>query len=578
MGRSSRERRQTGRPSDQTQGKGRADRSAGSATGGPGRLDRAIVVIVDDIDRLQPQEILDILRLVRLTGNFPNLIYLLAFDCGRVELILNQQGFEGGPYLEKIVENAYDVPAIPPARLQRLLADGIDDRSAGFAGVSGADRWPDIFYRVVGPLFGSLRDVKRYLAVLPTVLSTVGDEVAMVDVLALEAVRVVLPGTYATLIGLGGRLAGASHGHGQDDIKAAVEQMINSAPLHGDAIRDLCRLLFPGTEWLFDGPAYGSEYLPMWRRERRVASPEVFAFYLTRTLEPGTASAGLVASAFAALGDEQSLRSLLDDLDTDTLQDLLPRLEAYEEKFPELAVEPAVGAMLDLYGRLPSRPGTLVGPHITVNRVILRLLRRLSDQGTLTDTVVRLFENAPTLQAKFRLVRLVGHIPNAGHGLIPRPDAERLEKSLHHTLLHARADQLQAEREVLLMLTSAIHDNTDDREDLDRELQEPRLARALITDALGTVTRQQLGSFNVQHQDTQLGRPDQRVRRPDSACQRHRRSAHRYRDRGVGQHLRQGTGAGTLLPRRMAARRLMAAAGTQHGGSPEWATQPAAAP
>jgi len=465
------------------------------------RLDSPIVVIIDDIDRLQPQEILDILRLVRLTGNFPNLIYLLAFDRGRVELILNQQGFEGGPYLEKIVEYAYDVPAIPPARLQRLLLQGIDDRSAGFAGVSGADRWPDIFYRVVGPLFGSLRDVKRYLAVLPTVLSTVGDEVAVVDVLALEAVRVALPGTYASLIGLGRRLAGASHSHGQDDSKDLVEQMINSTPAHGDALRDLCRLLFPGTEWLFGGPAYGNEYLSLWRRERRVANPDVFAFYLTRTLEPGAASAALVDSAFDALSDEGLLRSLLDGLDTDTLEDLLPRLEAYEEEFPAQAVEPAVSVLLDLYGRLPARPGALVGPHIIVNRVILRLLRRVSDQGTLTDIVLRLYENAPTLQAKFRLVRLVGHAPNAGHRLIPETDAEQLENSLHRTLLHAPAEQLQAEHEVLLMLTSAVHDNTDSRADLDRELQNSRLVRALITDALGTVITQQIGSFNVQHQD-----------------------------------------------------------------------------
>jgi hypothetical protein len=465
------------------------------------RLDRAIVVVIDDIDRLQPKEVLDILRLVRLTGSFPNLIYLLAFDRGRVELTLNQQGFEGGPYLEKIVEYAYDVPAIPPARLQRLLIEGIDDRSASFAGVSGGDRWPDIFYRVVGPLFGSLRDVKRYLAVIPTVLRTVGDEVTIVDVLALEAVRVVSPGTYARLISIGGRLAGATRDSGQDDIKAAVEQMIGLVPPHSAAIRDLCRLLFPGTEWLFGGPAYGREYVQLWRRERRVASPEVFSYYLTRTLEPGTASAGLVASAFAALGDRESLRALLDGLDTDTLEDLLSRLEAYEEEFSEHAVEPAVGAMLDLYVRLPPRSGALISAHTIVNRVILRLLQCISDKDTLTEAVVRLCEDAPTLQSKFRLLRLVGHLPNAGHWLIPRSDAERLEKRLHHELLHASADRLCTERELLLMLTSAIQANADNREDLDRELQDPRLAQALINDALGGATRQQFGSFNVQHQD-----------------------------------------------------------------------------
>lgn len=465
------------------------------------RLDRAIVVVIDDIDRLQPKEVLDILRLVRLTGNFPKLIYLLAFDRSRVELILNRQDFEGGPYLEKIVEYAYDVPAIPPARLRNLLIEGIDSRCVGSFGIDGAGRWQDIFYRVVAPLFDSLRDVKRYLAVLPTVLRTVGDEVAIVDVLALEAVRVVLPDTYASLIGLGGRLAGPTRDIGSDDVKAAIDQTVEFASPHSDAIRDLCRLLFPGTDWLFGGPAYGREYLQHWRRERRVASPEVFSYYLTRTLEPGTASAGLVASAFATLGDRDSLCALLDGINADTLEDLLSRLEAYEDEFSEDAVEPAVEALLDLCGRLPSRSGALIGSHTTLNRVILRLLQRIPDRGVLTETVVRLFEDTPTLQAKFRLMRLVGHLPNAGHRLIPKPDAERLEKSLHHMLLHADADLLHAERELLLMLKSAVQANPDDRKDLDRELQDPRLIQVLIADALDEVRTQPFGSFNVRAQE-----------------------------------------------------------------------------
>ena len=43
-------------------------------------LDRPLVVVVDDIDRLTYAEIRDIFTLVRLTANFPNVIYILAFD------------------------------------------------------------------------------------------------------------------------------------------------------------------------------------------------------------------------------------------------------------------------------------------------------------------------------------------------------------------------------------------------------------------------------------------------------------------------------------------------------------------
>src|SRR3954452_23142178 len=44
-----------------------------------GELDRRLVVVVDDLDRLRGDEVVDVMRLIRLVGDFPNLVYLLAF-------------------------------------------------------------------------------------------------------------------------------------------------------------------------------------------------------------------------------------------------------------------------------------------------------------------------------------------------------------------------------------------------------------------------------------------------------------------------------------------------------------------
>ena len=42
--------------------------------------EKKVVVLIDDLDRLDRDEILQMLKVVRLTANFPNVIYLLAFD------------------------------------------------------------------------------------------------------------------------------------------------------------------------------------------------------------------------------------------------------------------------------------------------------------------------------------------------------------------------------------------------------------------------------------------------------------------------------------------------------------------
>src|SRR5690606_21576351 len=76
-------------------------------------IPKPIVVVLDDIDRLTTAEIRDVFKLVRLTANFPNIIYLLAFDRARVEQALGEHGIPGRDYLEKILQIGIDLPAVP---------------------------------------------------------------------------------------------------------------------------------------------------------------------------------------------------------------------------------------------------------------------------------------------------------------------------------------------------------------------------------------------------------------------------------------------------------------------------------
>jgi predicted KAP-like P-loop ATPase len=77
------------------------------------KISKPIIVVVDDIDRLSTSEIRDVFKLVRLTASFPNIVYLVAFDRGRVEHALAEQSLPGRDYLEKILQVAMDLPAVP---------------------------------------------------------------------------------------------------------------------------------------------------------------------------------------------------------------------------------------------------------------------------------------------------------------------------------------------------------------------------------------------------------------------------------------------------------------------------------
>ena len=76
------------------------------------KQDRKIVVIIDDIDRLTKDEVRDIFRMVKAVANFPNVIYVLAFDKNVASRALEaDQSLSGSDYIEKIVQTTSPEPS-----------------------------------------------------------------------------------------------------------------------------------------------------------------------------------------------------------------------------------------------------------------------------------------------------------------------------------------------------------------------------------------------------------------------------------------------------------------------------------
>ena len=116
-------------------------------------LDKPIVVVLDDIDRLSPSEIRDIFKLVRLMANFPNIIYIVAFDRDRVEDALADQGLRGRDYLEKILQVAVDLPVLPRDELNSQIISILGQALANIENLSPIDEqvWPDVFMEIIRP-------------------------------------------------------------------------------------------------------------------------------------------------------------------------------------------------------------------------------------------------------------------------------------------------------------------------------------------------------------------------------------------------------------------------------------------
>lgn len=161
-------------------------------------LDKPLVVVLDDIDRLTTSEIRDIFKLIRLTANFPNVIYLAAFDRKRVEDALAEHGIPGRDYLEKILQVGVDLPAVPDSVLHRQVFKAIDGAIEGVEPRAPFSEtvWPDAYMEVIRPLLRNMRDVRRFAAAVHGAVVDLGGQIELVDVLALEAIRVFLPDVF----------------------------------------------------------------------------------------------------------------------------------------------------------------------------------------------------------------------------------------------------------------------------------------------------------------------------------------------------------------------------------------------
>jgi hypothetical protein len=92
------------------------------------KLERPIVILIDDLDRLHKAEIRSMLTAIRAVGNLPNVIYILAYDREIVASALDNDGSNGTKYLEKIIQVKMSVPVINEIDRFNYVMDDITTR------------------------------------------------------------------------------------------------------------------------------------------------------------------------------------------------------------------------------------------------------------------------------------------------------------------------------------------------------------------------------------------------------------------------------------------------------------------
>jgi hypothetical protein len=253
-----------------------------------GELKYKILVIIDDIDRLQPQELLQIFKLIRLVGRFPNIHYLVAYDERTVLDVLKRSDLVHGSddraqdYIQKIVQIRLDLPPIHDDE----QADLLDERLKTFFETHkirlSDTEWQQLswmYHSNLKPYLREPRSVIRFTAQLHALYALVHEEVDTIDFLALTFMRTFEPGFYKVIPWHRDQLTGRSSssylpGFSSDELKNAwLNTMEENAvsKRNTELIYGLMQLLFPKA---LSGNAFDTTSRP-----KCVRSPDYFDRY-----------------------------------------------------------------------------------------------------------------------------------------------------------------------------------------------------------------------------------------------------------------------------------------------------------
>lgn len=152
-----------------------------------------LVVFIDDVDRLNSDEVQVLFKMIRQVVDFKNIVYVLGLDPDIVSLQLglqygdNQQQ-RGRAYMEKIVNIPIVLPAIQDARLQDLMRKEIVEVWLD-SNLPVIEKDVDTVVTALLPVMNTKRAIDRFANQLSFIVPTIGIETEFVDLCLVESLK-----------------------------------------------------------------------------------------------------------------------------------------------------------------------------------------------------------------------------------------------------------------------------------------------------------------------------------------------------------------------------------------------------
>ncbi len=159
-----------------------------------------IVVFIDDIDRLTLHEIRLMFQAIKCICDLPKMIFVVAFDENQMAKSLEDRGFSGSDYLEKIVSHPIPISMPDRNKLQEYLGKELNKVLAFYSDKRwDSERWRSVYLSGFSEIYlryNNPRKIIRSITELLLNVEIVNLEVNPIDYICIETIKVFYPELY----------------------------------------------------------------------------------------------------------------------------------------------------------------------------------------------------------------------------------------------------------------------------------------------------------------------------------------------------------------------------------------------
>lgn len=153
------------------------------------------LVIIDEIDRLETNDIKEIFQLVRALGDLTNVVYFLSYDIG----VIHKAFDDKERYIDKIINVQFDIPKADSEDFFNYLSKELETNYTTEINAIREENYEKVMDVIKDIGFNNLREVNKLLNFFKITYKPIGENINFGDYLLLCFVKCQKPTYYETI-------------------------------------------------------------------------------------------------------------------------------------------------------------------------------------------------------------------------------------------------------------------------------------------------------------------------------------------------------------------------------------------